>query len=338
MPSKLFLITKNELETLYLKQNLSTDKVAKLFNCSHVTILNYLNRYNIPRRSKLGNRKPVSISKEILIDLYTNKKFSHRQIAQQFGYSRYGIQRWMKIYGIQSRNLSESNAKYPKYNFSNNLIEKAYLIGFRLGDLNVYKVHKLIQVRCSTTIKSQAILIENLFKKYGNVHIWKAKRGTFEIVVLLNDSFNFLLPKNDLIEEWILLNNETFFSFLAGYSDAEGSYYLRKPYLEFKVGWAVFEIQTYDKKIIESIAKNLVLFRIENTFSKSRAAGYIDKRGIKGNKDCWRIVVVKKQSLWNLIKLLEPYHKHENKLRDLKNVKNNLLLRNRLPYCKPIVL
>lgn len=245
----------------------------------------------------------------------------------------------MKIYSINSRSQSLVHTKYPKYDFNGNITEKAYLIGFRLGDLNVYRVHELIQVRCSTTIKEQMLLIQKLLKKYGNVHVWKAKRGTFEIIVLLNKSFDFLIPKNDVIEDWIMGSDHYFFSFLAGYADAEGSYYLRNPYYKLgKYKWGVFEIQTYDKSILLTISKHLFSLGVENTFSRSKIKGYIERSGIKHNKDSWRVTIVKKQSLWNFIKLIEPFHKHQNKLRDLTRIKNNLLERNTLPYCKAIIL
>lgn len=332
-------IIKDKLAELYLREKLSSGAIAKIFGCNHVTILNYLKKYKIPRRSKLGNRKPVSVTKEVLFDLYHNKKFTQKQIAEKLGHSRYGIQRWMKIYSINSRSQSLVHTKYPKYDFKGDLLEKAYIIGFRLGDLNVYKVHELIQVRCSTTIWDQVSLIKNLFHRYGNVHVWKAKRGTFEIIVLLNQSFVFLMPKNDLIENWIMGSNNYFLSFLAGYADAEGSYYIRNPYYQYsKCSWGVFEIQSYDKSILQTISKHLFSLGIENTFSRSKIKGYIDKRGTKHNNDSWRITIVRKQSLWNFIKLIEPLHKHKNKLRDLKRVKDNLILRNSLPYCKPIIL
>lgn len=332
-------ISKNRLSDLYLRKKLSTEAIGKILGCNHVTVLNHLKKYGIPRRSRLGNRRPVGISKDVLFDLYHHRRLSQKQIAQMFGHSRYGIHRRMKICGIQSRSYSVANTKYPKYDFRGDLIEKAYLIGFRLGDLNVYKVHELIQARCSTTKQEQADLIRDLFKDYSHIHIWKARRGTLELIVLLNQSFEFLLPKNDSVERWVADNDRYFLSFLAGYADAEGSYYLRKPYYKKgKVGWGVFEIQTYDKNILQIVSQKLTFFGIENIFSKSRTKGYIDKRGVKTNQDAWRLTVVKKQSLWNYIKLIEPYHRHKNKLGDLKKLKNNLLLRNQLPYCRPIAL
>ncbi len=332
-------IPKDQLVKFYIVQRLSTAVIAKKFNCNHVTILNYLKKYKISSRSRLGNRNAVSIEKEVLYDLYSIKGFTQKQIADQFGHSRFGIQRLMKIYGIKSRTDSESHTKYLKYDFNGDFAEKAYMVGFRLGDLNVHKVHELIQVRCSTTKEAQKHLIESLFKKYGHVHTWKAKRGTFEIIALLNQSFNFLLPKVDLIEDWILVDTNNFLAFLAGYADAEGSYYLRKPYYKrAKSGWGVFEISTNDKNIIQTIYLLLKDLGIEANFSKSRIAGVIDKRGVKTNKDVWRLTVSRKQSLWNFIKMIEPFHKHKDRLHSLKLVKKNLLLRNNLPYCHPIVL
>jgi len=338
MPAHLLNISYQQLADLYVKQKLSSNAISKIFKCNHVTILNYLRKYNIPRRSKLGNRKAVSISKEVLFDLYHNKKLTHKQIADKFGHSRYGIQRWMKIYNISSRSYSIANTKYPKYDFNDGLLEKAYLVGFRLGDLNVYKIRDLVQVRCSTTIKDQVNLLENLFKRYGNVHIWKAKRGTFEIIVLLNKSFNFLLPKNDKIADWILADTKLFLSFLAGYTDAEGCILVRKSNNGNKRPFAGYELQTYDKNIIKQIGvylKNLgIIFPYPYISTK---AGY-DKRGIRRNKDSWRISIYRKDSLWRLLKLLEPFIKHKAKLSSLLRAKENIVYRNNIPYGKPISL
>lgn len=327
-------ISKEILIDLYLKQKLSAITIAKLLSCrSHVTILNYLKKYNIPRRSQLGNRISIHINRETLVDLYLIKKLTQKQIAKNFGnQSDTGIRKLMKIYDIKARNYSEAITKYPKFNFSGNLKDKAYLIGFRLGDLNVYAVHELIQVRCSSTIREQADLFTDLFNNYGYVNITIAKRGTFEMIVLLNQSFNFLVPKQDLIKKWILKDNEHFLSFLAGYADAEGSYYMRKPrYKKSKIGWGVFEVQTYDKNIIFTISQKLRDLGIIGTFCHP-------KRRIRQNGETWRLTINKKQYLWNFIKIIEPYHKHKNKINALEKVKNNLILRNSSPHCRPITL
>lgn len=311
------------LEELYLNQRLSSQAIAKLlhFN-SGVTICNYLRKYGIPLRSTLGNRVLLNISKKTLLHLYHKEKLTQEQIAKNFGQiSATGVQRLMKKYKISSRSYSEYLTKYPKYNFSGNLEEKAYLIGFRLGDLHVHKAKLLIQVSCSTTIPQQINLIQNLFEQYGHFRIRRNRRGTTDITGLLNQSFKYLLLKKDSIAKWILKDNKLFLSFLAGYADAEGCYYLRKPTPRHRLGWSLFEIQTYDKNIINTIFNKLTDFGIECALS-------VNNKHIRYKQDMWRVTIVKKQSLWNFIKLLEPYHKHENKIKDLQKVKENILSRN----------
>lgn len=333
----------DRLVELYVNQKLSTDAIAKEFGCNHVTVLNYLKKYNIPRRSKLGNRKAVSIEKEAMFDLYKNKKFTQKQIAQQFGHSRFGIQRWMKIYGIKSRGDSESHTKYPKKNFSGDLLEKAYMTGFRLGDLNVYKIHELIQVRVSSTIQAQIQLFQDLFSPYGNIYVRTYMRkatnqNVVDAVVLLNQSFDFLLPKEDKIEDWILEKNKYFLSFLAGYSDAEGCILIRKSLHGNKILFAGFELATYDKNILNQIGEGLVELGLvfPKPFITSKAG--VDKRGVKRNKDCWRISIYRKSSLWKLLNWLEPLMRHQAKLNSLKKAKENIIYRNGIAYSRRIDL
>ncbi len=338
MPIKTYNIDEEFLKNYYINQKLSTGAIAEIIGCNHVTVLNYLKKYNIPRRSKLGNRKPISISKEELIKLYQNDNITQKEIAEKYGHSRYGIQRWMKIYGIQSKDYYQTHKVYPKTDFSGDLTEKAYLTGFRIGDLDVKQTHNLIQVGCSTTIPEQIELIDDLFNEYGNVHIAIAPRGTYEITTLLNNTFDFLIKKDDKIDKWILNDKILFLSFLAGYSDAEGSFYLRQPHRYGKTPWGMFEIQSYEVNILGVFSNKLTVLGIENKLVLSKKAGYLSKNGLRNKKDAWKLSISKKQSLWNFILLIEKYHRHEKRLRDLEKVKNNLIMRNSLPYCRKIDL
>lgn len=333
-------ISKKELERLYLQKKLSTGEISKILDCTHVTVLNRLKEFKIKSRTKLGTRKPVRIAKEELNRLYHQEKLTQKQIAKKFGHAPYGIQRWMKIYGIKSRDYSEANTKYPKYNFSGNLIEKAYMIGFRLGDLNVMRVKNLIQVRVSSTIPAQTQLFTDLFSNYGHVHIHhfvreKTGKKIIDATCLLNKSFKFLLPKEDKMPTWILNSKKYFLAFFAGYSDAEGSFYFKKPLNKIPCG--VFTIQSYDKEIITSSAQMLGRIGI-SCYGPilAQKAGYVDKRGIRRNGDCWRFDVIKKRDLWKFTNLVEPLIRHQNKLNKVKDIKRNLIMRENFPYCHPI--
>ncbi len=151
------------------------------------------------------------------------------------------------------------------------------------------------------------------------------------MVTLLNQSFNFLLPKNDEIEGWILNDQESLLHFIAGYADAEGSYFVRKPNYKYaKSGWGIFEIASYDKNILSMTSQELSSIGIDHAFYQVKNRIY--------KKEMWRITINKKQALWNFIKIIEPYHRHQKRLRNLTEVKENLILRNSLPYCRQITL
>lgn len=205
-----YSIPKNELKNLYVTQKLSTDQIATRFGCNHITVVNRMKKYGIKSRGHLGLTKPINISKEKFEYLYYKRNLSASQIAKIVHCSRSGIERKMKIFKIKTRNIDNRVCKYKKYDFSGNLTEKAYMIGFRLGDLNIVPVKNIIVARCSTTKRNQIKLIRNLFSSYTKPNVTMAKRGTFEIAAYLNKSFSFLLPKHDNIEPWILENPKFF--------------------------------------------------------------------------------------------------------------------------------
>jgi predicted DNA-binding protein YlxM (UPF0122 family) len=195
----LFPISKNELRKLYFKDRLSMFQIASKLGCTHSAIVYKFKKFNLKSRGHLGLKKPIKLTKKGFGYLYYQRDFSLNKIASIVHCSESGLERRFKKYNLSSRGNKNRTCKYKKKNFSGNLVEKAYLIGFRLGDLNISKCVSVIQVRCSTTIPAQTRLIRKLFSPYTTPHIWKAMRGTDEIVCLVNRSFDFLLPKEDKI-------------------------------------------------------------------------------------------------------------------------------------------
>lgn len=324
-------IPKQTLKKLYYQKRLSTGKIGKLYHCSHATILNIMKIYKLKRRSQLGTRKPVVIPKKILKELYLDKKFSQSQIAKKMKCSICAIEKLMKKYQVKSRTLSESQMKYPKYNFSGNLIEKAYLTGFRLGDLNVEPAKLQIQVRCSTSRPAQVQLIKNLFSKYTHLDIKKTrfinKQLITDIRCYLNKSFEFLLPKRDRVELWILKNKKFFFAFFSGYIDAEG-YIFTKLYKNSKTPAAGLEISSCDKGILKQTWSKLDEIGIKCPKPKIKTPkGYVSKSRIINRGDSWRLGVYRKTALFSLLNSIEPHIKHDKRKKNLKNAKENLISR-----------
>lgn len=311
------IISKKRLYDLYVNKCLSTYKIANLFGCRSTTIYYRLKEYEINTRHK----KIVSIPKGKLKKLYWKEELSLSQISERYDCSPSAILGKLKKYKISRRNRSEANISYPKKPFEGDLIMKSYMIGFRIGDLHVKKKkpsHKTITVNSNTTKLAQVKLIKEVFGCYGHFYT-KERRGVYEIYCQLDKSFSFLVPKKDNIPKWILNNKRYFFSFLAGYTDAEGC-------IKVNQGRARYRIGSYDKNLLKQIYNKLTEFNLYPRYILETRAGTIYS-GVKMNGDFWRVSVNKKSALLKLFSLLEPYIKHSTKIEDLKIAKNNILER-----------
>lgn len=335
-----YFIPKKELKNLYLKQKLSIEQIAKKYGCDSVTIVYRMRKYGIKSRGHLGLTRPINISKEKLEYLYHDRKLSAVKIAKILHRSKGGIERKIHNLNISTRNIDNRACKYKKFDFSGDLTEKAYMIGFRLGDLNVVPTKNLIIARCSTTKINQVRLIKNLFSPYTTPHSMKAKRGTFEITAHLNKTFSFLLPKQDNIESWILGNPESFWAFFSGYSDAEGCLHIHRASGKQLTPFSLFQLSSYDKNILRRLWKGLNQSNI-----LSQPPAICDPKGTPcGNSkyfssdDMWRFTVSRKYSLWKLIHFWGKYSRHKDKRTAIERAKRNIILRNQLPHCHKIDL
>lgn len=324
----IFKISRRELGRLYFEKKWSMDQIAKHFGCTHGTVVYRFQKYGLKSRGHLGLRQPVMVSNNQLKQLYHGQNLSLEQIAKRLNCSKGAIERKVRKYNIKLRGSDHrKHWRYQKNPYDGNSRDRAYLIGFRLGDLNVYQRKQVIVVRGSTTKPAQAALFERLFANYGGVKTTKAKRGTIEQCAYLDHSFDFLLPKRDKIEPWISKCSRCFLAFFAGYFDAEGCAHLHKR--QQGVSFGGFQIQSYDKNII--LQSWLCLSKLSVYCPRPlmvKAAGYISSNGVRNNGDTWRISIFDKQSVWNLVHFLQTDMKHKDKLKRLAEIKQNIVERN----------
>ena len=309
-PKKKIDLSKNLLRNLYWNKCLSTYKIAKKLRIGRTTIYSKLIEYGIETRPK----KIVFISKKELEKLYHEKKMPLSKIAKKYNCSHSIILDKMKKHGIARRNFSEANMIYPKKEFNGNRTKKAYMIGFRLGDLTAERKCNQTFIQMNTTKKEQVELFKKVYGKYGHFHS-KKYGNVFRNNCFLHNSFSFLIPKNDKIEEWILKNKKTFFAFLAGYTDAEG--------IGVYDGRARFRLGSYDKNLLKQTYNKLNSLGICARYVLETKAGTRDC-----NQDFWRVSVNEKQSLIKLFSLLKSQLKHEKRINDLKKAEKNILERN----------
>ncbi len=311
MPSSFF--TKQQLSNWYLKEGLSTYQISEICDCDAKTVYYWLKSFQIPTRP----RKVIHTSKELIESLY-NQGLSMASIGKKLGCCSAAVLRKIRKYNIKSRSCWESNIIHKRLNFSGSLIEKAHLIGFRIGDLHITKSLNFIHVSSNTTKIDQLIMMKKLFAKYGPIWIGKTiykNRKVFTFATSLNKSFDFLTIKFKNIPKWIVEDEECFFAFFAGYTDAEGSIGIYNKMTRFRVG-------SYDKKILSKIHNKLLALQIQNSFNLETPAGKN-----KQNGDFWRISLSEKMATFKCLSRLFPYLRHFNRVKMAKLALKNLLSR-----------
>lgn len=303
---KIINIPKEKLKILYENEKLSAAKIAKIYGRDDWTILKKLHKFNIKVRP--GKSQLINLPLEKLIELYTQKKLSIYKIAKKFRCSPWTVWIRLKKAGVKLRDAVDSHIKYPKNSFDGDPIEKAYLIGFALGDLKVEKPRKngrTIVVGCGTTKVEQINLIKRLFKKYGHIQVCKPdEKGRKYVEALLDLSFSFLLePMKEI--KWIEKENKYFDAFLAGFVDAEGSIF-------FTSGRPRFALGNYNKKILLLIKKKLAERGIN-------LLGPYKHHPLRPR--FLRLLLIKKSTLLQLFSIIEQHLKHEKRIKDLKAAK-----------------
>lgn len=264
-------------------------------------------------------RAKIQIPKDILQRLYWEEYQSPSKIAKIYNCDSMTIRTRMRELGILFRSPSGARMRYRKFDFSGNLIEKAYLIGFRLGDLNVYRTgedSELVVARCNTTQMVQVNLIDELFSKYGRITISKGKYS-INVNCYLNKTFDFLLPKHKDVPIWIRDNNKASWAFIAGYTDAEGNFILNQTRARFK-------IDSYDVEILAWITMWLREQNVNVKFRRIYKKGDLRSDKLYYNNDLWRVNINEASSLLRFIEFIKPFMRHKTRLYDLQVCKKNI--------------
>jgi len=261
-------------------------------------------------------------SKRELYKLYWDMGLSTHKIAKIFKKTHEGIRYRMDKYQIPRRNTVDAaisaNTRHVKFPFDEDLATRAYLLGFRTGDLTAYWYRRCIEVSTSTTHPAMVELFKNVFSRYGKVNVgprYKRKHDSYfwALSVRLDSSFQFLIEKSRRIPSWIASNPTFFLHFLAGYFDAEGTIYCYKHgnRADFYI-----QIASTDSSLLEDI-KNMAGtlgydFRLTLSLPKGLGHGYGNS-----NKDYWALRLYRDDSIIPLIKKLPLMHREKLAIREL---------------------
>lgn len=267
-------------------------------------------------------RGKITIPKNELVKLYIKGNQSPYSIARLYGCNFSTVTNRIREYGIPFKSHSVARIKYKKQRFRGGDREKAYMIGFRLGDLNVYsrsQHSEVIVVRTHTTKLDQVNVMKRLFAKYGRVTISQSRSHSFHVNCFLDSSFSFLLPKEDTVRVWIK-KVSTFSAFVAGYTDAEGSFGINQ-------GKARFKIDSYDYGILLRIHKWLLDRGIPNKFWCIGRKGESYPGGYRWNKDLWRLTINRAEAIKKFCSFVKDSLLHKKRIEDMKICLRNIEMR-----------
>ena len=257
----------------------------------------------------MAAKKGIKVSRDQLSRWYHDERKSTIEIAAILGIDQANVIYWMNKLDVPRRNKSEALTKTWWADFSGNLEEKAYLIGFRLGDLHVYHLKpnsgQTIRIMCASSKDAQIKLIQSLFEPYGFVNVTSKIDGKTGIDCYVNMSFDFLLPKQDDIEDWILSDERFSLAFLAGYIDAEGSFGIDMN------GAANLKVESYDVGILHQL--HGILTQLDIACPPPNLIKNKENAKQKLNQDVWRLGVYRKSSINRLCTFLDAYLRHEDR-------------------------
>ncbi|MDD4990234.1 MAG: LAGLIDADG family homing endonuclease [Candidatus Pacebacteria bacterium] len=319
-------VPKNKLKDLYEKQKLTSYEIAGLYRCCQATIWKRLLAYGIKRLP--NGRNTVVISKSKLKDLYMKQHLSSRKIAKLYGCAYSTVDSKIRRFGFPIKTLAKAHIITPRRNFNGSNSDKAYLIGFAMGDLRVRKMYpnsETILADCGSNKKEQIDLISDLFKPYGRVWIKEnpSRENYLQIECSVNLSFDFLLKKRVLMDNWILKNRNYFLAFLAGFTDAEGCVAISK------LGQAFYSLGNYNYKLLGQIRSRLIKMGFRcGELTEAKTKGRKFGSGAIHNQNYWQLRVNRKLDLLKFFDLVSPYLKHRKRIDDIEKAKQNIALRN----------
>jgi len=182
--------SKEELERLYLDEWMNTYKIGELLRVSNVTIIAWLNKYEIPMRSNSEvhfKNRVVKPSKIELEKMYLEDKMNTYEIGDMVGVSDRLIGVWLIEYDIQVRSGSEarlnadlSGERSPAWKGGMSFLPYCYRFNTKLKD----------KIRVRDDFTCQNCGIDENGQKHNIHHIHYDKENCFADLITVCNSCN----------------------------------------------------------------------------------------------------------------------------------------------------
>ena len=302
------------LHELYCDKGLSLGDIARIVGTSKSHVYYYMAKFNIERRPWTGWTTKQDPS--LILQLYKTEGKTLEEISDILGISKSTAR---KHIARQIQLRPTSMPRYPRTPFSGDNLEKAYLLGYRAGDVNVFQDSALtVTARVSTTHQAMLEMFRAIFAQYG--HCLMTPRRVFlagfdwQIKAYLDNSFRFLIPKpNGPPSETRLL-----YVFIAGFGDSDGCWSASNDYGKTTFS---FNLTSRRRDLLGSIATALHKEGYHPHVYLSREKGTIkmvngrnETRAITLTDDTWTLVMKRKEDVKRLARNVLPYSRHQEKI------------------------
>lgn len=305
-----------DLQKLYVDEHLSAAKIAKAYGLKYAsektaesTVLYHLKKAGVPRRDPAEHVRKVTPE---MADEWVGRYKSGESLKQIAAgkVSPVTVYNQLRARGVVLRDKVEAQVqavtKYVKTPFVEDLLERAYILGFVMGDCAVVRHGRAVRVRTATTHPAMRELFHSLFARYGFVKEYPraAKLTEYELSleVDLDDSFCFLL--NAKQEKFAGRKGEQeFLNYLAGFFDADGGVYLHK----MRLG-ASFEIYLVnsDEDLLSAFHERLLTMGFSSRMEQSRQSEV--RFGASNPGMIWRVRLWRLSDVDELAKVVPSRH------------------------------
>ena len=149
-------IPKDILYDLYVNKKLSKKSIGKIYDCGATTIDRRLIEYNISPRTTPNYKVSYKLDKELVLDMFLNKRMSILKISEYFNIGSNGIRTLLKREGIDTM-LNKFNK-----NLDFNIFKKRYNDLSKLG-IKKMKIYETISLE---TGFSKGYISKIIYKEY----------------------------------------------------------------------------------------------------------------------------------------------------------------------------
>lgn len=189
------MISKDEIEKLYIKQKLTPKEISKIKNCHYRTVLKYIKKYGYKTFNLIEDQitKSKRPQKEVLQNLLDQNN-TLKQISQIFNVTLGTVQLWKKQLGVTS--------KFDTYRFSHlreiplTKRQKEIITGTVLGDACI-----------TLKSKNSARLLVSHCDKQKEYLLWKYKE--LNPFITCNPRFSEKLTVNNYVSKMWSINTIT---------------------------------------------------------------------------------------------------------------------------------